>query len=363
VGFRDYYRQFEDIDEEMLNRERRARRARERKLALQRVPDLDLSGTEWPDLPHSEIVNAAIARARGRVNGYPDRHATTARRLLADRHGIPPEKIVLGNGAAELLQAAAMALLSQGDELLMPWPSYPLYPLMAAHAYARPHPCERDTLLEEVSEHTRVVVLCNPNDPTGEYTPAEELGALLSALPEHAHVLLDEALVHFQDAEEVDACLRLVEAFPRLLVVRTFSKAYGLSGLRAGYAVSSDAALLAAVAPVLGVNALTQAAVEHALRTGDAEIDRRRQAVSRERARLLDALRGLPVDVSPSQANFIWLAARGMSGDELSASLRRRGVIVAPGGPLGADDHVRATVRDAAATDRLLRVLEGVLGG
>jgi histidinol-phosphate aminotransferase len=357
VGFRDYYRQFDDLDEELLNRERRERRARERRLALERVPDLDISGTEWPELPDSEIVNAAIARARGRVNGYPDRYASGVRRLLADRHGIAPERIVLGNGAAELLQAAAMALLSQGDELLMPWPSYPLYPLMAAHAYARPHPCERATLLDQVSERTRVVVLCNPNDPTGEHMRSEELGTLLSALPERVHVLLDEALVHFQDVEDLDACLRLVEAFPRLLVVRTFSKAYGLSGLRAGYAVSGDASLLAAVAPVLGVNALTQAAVEHALRSGDAEIDRRRQAVSRERARLLDGLAELPVDVSPSQANFVWLSARGMSGDELAHALRRQGVIVAPGGPLGADDHIRATVRDAAATDRLLRAL------
>jgi histidinol-phosphate aminotransferase len=357
VGFRDYYRQFDDLDEELLNRERRERRHRERRLALERVPDLDISGTEWPDMPHSEIVNAAIARARGRVNGYPDRHASAVRRLLADRHGIAPEKIVLGNGAAELLQSAAMALLSQGDELLMPWPSYPLYPLMAAHAYARPHPCERAQLLDELSERTRAVVICNPNDPTGDHMRAEELGILMSALPEHVHVLLDEALVHFQDAEDVDACLRLVEAFPRLLVVRTFSKAYGLSGLRVGYAVSGDASLLAAVAPVLGVNALSQAAVEHALRTGDAEIDRRRQAVSRERARLLDGLAELPVDVSPSQANFVWLAARGMSGDQLAHGLRRQGVIVAAGGPLGADDHIRATVRDAAATDRLLRAL------
>jgi histidinol-phosphate aminotransferase len=363
VGFRDYYRQFDDLDEELLNRERRERRARERRLALERVPDLDISGTEWPELPHSEIVNAAIARARGRVNGYPDRHASGVRRLLADRHSIAPEKLVLGNGAAELLQAAAMALLAQGDELLMPWPSYPLYPLMAAHAYARPHPCDRSGLLDEVSERTRAVVICNPNDPTGDFMRAEELGALLSALPEHVHVLLDEALVHFQDMEDLDASLRLVEAFPRLLVVRTFSKAYGLSGLRAGYALSSDASLLAAVAPVLGVNALTQAAVEHALRTGDAEIERRRQAVSRERARLLDALAELPVDVSPSQANFVWLAARGMSGGELAHGLRRQGVIVAPGGPLGADDHIRATVRDAAATDRLLRALGVVLGG
>ena len=88
MGFRDYYRQYDDLDERELNRARRARREREKRLALQRLPDLDLSGTEWPDLPHSEVVNAAIARARGLVNRYPDRHAAGVRRLLADRHGL-----------------------------------------------------------------------------------------------------------------------------------------------------------------------------------------------------------------------------------------------------------------------------------
>ncbi len=175
------------------------------------------------------------------------------------------------------------------------------------------------------------------------------------------HVLLDEALVHFQDVEDLDSCLRLVEAFPRLLVVRTFSKIYGLSGLRAGYAVGSDARLLGAVAPVFGVNALTQAAVEHALRTGDAEIERRRAGVSHERVRLLGAMRGMGLDAEDSQANFIWLRAPGLGGDELANRLRRQGVIVAPGGPLGADDHVRATVRDSGATDRLLRALENAV--
>ena len=243
MGFRDYYRQFDDIDEAALNLERRERRRREKEQALQRVPDIDLSGTEWPDLPHSEIVNAAIARARGRVNGYPDRHAAGARRLLAERHAVAPDQIVLGNGAAELLQAAALALLSPGDELVMPWPSYPLYPLMAAHAGARPVSVEHGPVLDAIGERTRAVVICNPNDPTGVYTTSDDLGALLSALPAEVYVLLDEALVHFQDVEEIDACLRLVDAFPRLLVVRTFSKVYGLSGLRAGYAVGSDARL------------------------------------------------------------------------------------------------------------------------
>jgi histidinol-phosphate aminotransferase len=361
VGFRDYYRQFDDIDQAQLNLERRERRRREKAAALERAPDIDLSGTEWPELPHSEIVNAAIARARGRVNGYPDRHATASRRLLAERHGVEPDQVVLGNGAADLLHAAALALLSDGDELVMQWPSYPLYPLLAAHAGATPVPVEGGDLDAAVGERTRAVVLCNPNDPTGTYLPSSDLRTLLAALPEHIHVLLDEALVHFQDLEEVDACLRLVDDFPRLLVVRTFSKIYGLSGLRAGYAVGSHPRLLAAAAPVLGVNAMTQAAVEHALRNGDAEIERRRHAVARERKVLTEQLRELGADVTESQANFLWIRVRDLSGDQLASGLRKQGVIVAPGGPLGEDHHIRAAIRDEAASNRLLRAIHNVL--
>ncbi len=361
MGFRDYYRQFDDIDEAALNLERRERRRLEKAQALERLPDIDLSGTEWPHHPHTEIANAAIARARGRLNGYPDRHSTTARRLLSERLSLSPDQIALGNGAAELLHSAGLALLSSGDELVIPWPSYPLYPLLAAHAGATPVPVEDGDVVGAISSRTRAVVVCNPNDPTGAYSSSEELGALLSALPEHVHVLLDEALIHFQDVEDINACLRLVDAFPRLLVVRTFSKIYGLSGLRAGYAVSSDARLLAAAAPVLGINALSQAAVEHALQHGDAEIERRRHAVVRERHFLTDQLRELGADVTDSQANFLWIRVRDLSGDELANALRKQGVIVAPGGPLGEDHHIRAAVRNEQASKRLLRAIENLL--
>jgi histidinol-phosphate aminotransferase len=139
---------------------------------------------------------------------------------------------------------------------------------------------------------------------------------------------------------------------------------YGLSGLRAGYAVGSDSTtrLLDSIAPVLGVNALTQAAVVQALEIGDGEVERRRNAVVEERHRLLTALEGFPVDVSPSQANFVWMAAEGLSGAGLANRLRSESVTVAPGGPLGADDHVRAAIRDAGATNRLLSALEKALG-
>jgi histidinol-phosphate aminotransferase len=360
VAIGDYYRQFDDIDEAALNLERRERRRREKEAALAVAPDVDLSGTEWPDLPHSEIVNAAIARARGFVQRYPDRHAASVRRLLADRHGLSPERIALGNGAAELLQSAALALLSEGDELVMPWPSYPLYPLMAAHAGANPVPVTDRPVTDALNERTKAVVICNPNDPTGSYLTSSALRDLLSTLPEDLTVLLDEALIHFQDTEDQDACLRLVDDFPRLLVVRTFSKIYGLSGLRAGYAVSSDSHLLAAVAPVLGINEMTQAAVEYALRTGDAEIERRRHAVARERTVLTDRLRELGADVTDSQANFLWIRVRDMSGDQLANALRKQGVIVAPGGPLGEDHHIRAAIRDEPASNRLLRAVENL---
>src|SRR3954454_21746449 len=363
VGLLDYYRQFDDLDEEGINRELRARRTREKALALERVKTIDLSSTEWPDFPNSEIMNAAIYAARGRVNGYPDRHATLVREALAERHGVQPEQIVVGNGAAELLQLATMVLL-RGGELVSPWPSYALYPLMAQRAGARPVPVEPSlqAIRDGVHDASRLVEICNPNDPTGTYMHSEELGDLIGSLPDHVHVLLDEAYIQFQDLEPEDACLRLVDAFPRLLVFRTFSKIYGLSGLRAGYVVGSTASgdVLSALAPALGISVLTQAGLAQALKIGDREIERRRALVIEQRARVLDALHDMPVDAPDSQANFVWLHAAGMTGAELTRAVEKASLIVRPRGPLGADDHVRASIRGAAATDRLLAALATV---
>src|SRR5665809_157284 len=190
MGLLDYYRQFEDMTQEEVNQGLRERRAREKAVALEEVPVCDLSSTEWPDFPNAEVMNASIFAARGGVNGYPDRHATAVRAMLAERHGVAPEQIVLGNGATELLQTAAFQLLSGGDELVNPWPSYPLYPLIAPRAGARPVPIDLArghvdpaALLEAVTDATRVITICNPNDPTGTYLKSEDLGRLLSALP------------------------------------------------------------------------------------------------------------------------------------------------------------------------------------
>jgi histidinol-phosphate aminotransferase len=202
-------------------------------------------------------------------------------------------------------------------------------------------------------------MLCNPNDPTGTYLTAEQVGAFASSLPDDVYLLIDEAYIEFQTAEPRNSVVRLVDAFPRIVVFRTFSKIYGLSGLRAGYAIGSGSAtdLLASIAPALGVNVLTQAGVNYALDLGDVAVATRHKAVAEQRRRVFDELHDLPVDAPESQANFVWLHASGLSGAELAARLEEKHVIVAPGGPLGADDHVRASIFNAPHTGRLLSAL------
>ena len=293
MGLLDHYRQFDDIGESEYNKTLRERRAREKALALERVPTLDLSGTDWPELPSAEVVSASVYQARGRLNGYPDPDATQVRRTLAERHNIRGAQISIGNGVADIVRTAIYLLAGGGAEVVVPRPAQPLYAGLAARA--RAHVVEPgmpdegpdvDALARSVGDRTRVLVLCNPNDPTGAYVRSDRLGELLSRLPEHVHVLVDESYAQFQDVEPEDACMSLVEAFPRLIVLRSFSRIYGLPGIRAGYAVGAPSAtsLLSALAPALGVNALTQAAILQALRIGGPEVERRRQAVIRERS-------------------------------------------------------------------------------
>jgi histidinol-phosphate aminotransferase len=371
MGLLDYYRQYDDMSEAEVSERLLRKRDEDRAKAVAHIPMIDLSGTEWPDFPNSEVMNASIFVARGRINGYPDRYAEKLRRSLAARHDVDAERIVVGNGAAELLQSAAHALLGDGGELVTPWPSYPLYPLMAARAGGRPVAVDLidDRLdarrtLAAISDRTRAIVICNPNDPTGTYVPADELASFVSQVPEHVHVLLDEAFVQFQDVEAEDACLRLTDAFARLTVFRTFSKAYGLSGLRIGYAVGSrdSTDLLNRIAPVLGVNALSQAAADYAVSIADREIDQRRRVVAEQRTALLAELEALGVEAAPSQANFAWMKVEGITGADLAARLERERVLVAPGGPLGAEDHVRAAVRGPNETSRLLLAMRRALG-
>jgi histidinol-phosphate aminotransferase len=366
VGLLDYYRQFEGMSEEEVNEGLRAEAAERRRKALTRVDTLDLSQTTWPKLPHPRIVNAITFVARRGLHRYPDLHGSELRDLLAERHGVDSDRLILGNGAAELLSSATRALIAPGERLLTAWPSYPLYPIMARRARGQAVRVSGgvDALLEAAQEDdTRVVVLASPNDPTGELLATAALQRLLDGLPEGIAVLLDESLVEFADAQPVNASLSLLEEHPRLLVFRSFSKAWGLAGLRVGYALGGPGSedLLAELDPDLGVSEVSQAGALEALRTCSELLARQVAEISEERVRLSAALRVRRFEVSDSQANFLWVAHPLLDGDELAWRLAQAGVLVAAGAALGEPRHVRIGLRDAPASDRLLAAIDKAL--
>jgi histidinol-phosphate aminotransferase len=365
VGLLDYYRQFEGMSEEEVNRGLREQADERRRKALTRVETLDLSQTTWPALPHPSIVNAITFVARRGLHRYPHLRGSDLRNELATRHDVDPARLILGNGAAELLTSATRALIEPGQQLLTTWPSYPLYPIMArrAHGQATPVSGGIDALLDAVEPHTRVVALASPNDPTGELLPTAELERLLAGLPDGVAVLLDESLVEFSNAQPTNSSLALLESHPRLLVFRSFSKAWGLAGLRVGYAIGGPGSedLLAELDPDLGVSEVSQAGALEALRSCSERLDRRVATICEERTRLIAALRERGFEVADSQANFVWAAHPSIDGGELAAHLARAGVLVAAGAALGEPRHVRIALRDSSATNRLLNAIDKAL--
>ncbi len=366
MGRLDYYRQFEGMSEEEVNEGLREEAAERRRKALTRVETLDLSQTTWPELPHPRIVNAITFVARRGLHRYPHLHGSDLRNELAHTLEVDPARVILGNGTAELLSSATRALIEPGQQLLTSWPAYPLYPIMArrAHGQAVPVAGGVDALLAAVREQgTRVIALASPNDPTGELLSTAELRRLLEGIPEGVAVLLDESLVEFADAQPTNSSLTLLEDHPRLLIFRSFSKAWGLAGLRVGYALGGPGSedLLAELEPDLGVSEVSQSGALEALRTCSELLARHVRTICDERPRLTAALRERSFEVTDSQANFLWVAHPALAGGELAARLARAGVLVAEGAALGEPRHVRIGIRGSAASDRLLAAVDKAL--
>jgi histidinol-phosphate aminotransferase len=363
VGLLDHYRQFQALTDEEVSEQLRQQAAERKAKALERVEPVDLSRTTWPGLPHPYVVNSITYAARRGLNKYADPHASELRSELAHRHGIETSRVVVGNGAAQLLASAAAALLEPLDELVTAWPSYPLYPLLArrAHGHAVPVPgFGAERLIAAVNDRTRIVVVCNPNDPTGELMPLDELDHLLGSLPERVVTFLDEALVDYADQMPSDGSIGLLEKHDRLLVFRSLSKAWGLAGLRCGYTIGAEGAeaLLQQLEPDLGVDELTQAGALEALRSTMPRVAKAIDTVRVQRGRVVEALRDTAIEVQPSQANVLWMRARGMDGAELARRLELHGVIVQPGGAIGEPDYIRASVHLPQHAERLMHAIE-----
>jgi len=318
-----------------------------------------LSSNENPYPPLPSVV-AAIADGAVDVNRYPDMYATELVEAVAAHLGVQEDQVVAGCGSVAVLGHVLSAFCGAGDEVVHPWRSFEAYPIAVTLAGATgvPVPVGADGRLDlpalaaAVTERTRVVLVCTPNNPTGPAVHADELDAFLAAVPRDVLVVLDEAYVEFVRDPQAPDGLAVLAAHPNVVLLRTFSKAYGLAGLRVGFAVASArlAAGIRAAATPFGVSHLAQLAGVASLRA-EHELLERVDGIVRERTRLLAGLREHGWEVPDSQANFVWLAL-GDGTARFAEAAAAAGVLVRP----FAGDGVRISVGEPEATDVVLRV-------
>jgi histidinol-phosphate aminotransferase len=336
--------------------------------AKQRAETADavkLASNESPFPPHPAVVDA-IARAAAEINRYPDPQATALRRAIAERHEVDPARIAVSNGSCEILLAAALALCEPGDEILYAWPSFSIYPHLPALSGAREiqvplaegYVHDLDAMLEEVTAATQLLLICNPNNPTGTYIPAERIGAFVERVPDHVTVVLDEAYVEYQATDDPDATLDLFGAHSNLVLLRTFSKCYGLAGLRVGYALCSPQfrSAVDAVRQPFSVNSIAQAAATEAIRHQDDVTDRVEKNLV-ERMFVEERLAELGFSSADSEANFSWIDLGARDEAEVVRSLTKAGVAVRPGAPLGGPGHLRVTYGSRSENERFLAAM------
>jgi histidinol-phosphate aminotransferase len=335
------------------------------------VPLVRLASNESP-YPPLPAVQEAIQRALPALNRYPDPSNSILRRTLSERYGVPESRIAIGNGSCDILLAAGEALLEPGAELVYAWPSFSVYPHLSAASGARAVTVALDefdrhdlsAMLQEITLATRLVLLCNPNNPTSTAIPLADIAEFLAEVPKHVCVIVDEAYCEFNLLEDPDASIDLLDHHPNLVLLRTFSKVYGLCGLRVGFALCGSDALPRALDQVrqpFFCNALAQAAAVEALAHQDAVIDRVARNVA-ERISVDERLRALGIEPADSQANFCWFhLGSDREESEVMSGLQERGVLVRGGTALGGEGALRVTYGTPEENASFLEALAEVL--
>ena len=335
----------------------------QRELGLERV--VKLASNEGPFGPFPAALEALERTVRD-LNRYPDGGVYRLRTAIADRHGVAFEEVAVGGGADGLIDCVSQALLDPGDAVVCGWPSFPSYVIYAAKMGAevtrvdlRDHRYDLDRLLDAVGPRTKLVYVCHPNNPTGTMNTRAELDAYFERVPDHVVTVVDQAYFEYvDDAEYPDAVAEYFKAGRRVLVLRTFSKIYGLAGLRVGYAVG-DRELVRALAKTRRAFDVTTSAQEAALASlGDErELERRRRINAEGRGVVAATLveHGLEV-AEPAVANFLY-AETGGDGRQLFEELLRLGVIVRPLAPFGAPSAIRVTVGSPEENELLAAAL------
>lgn len=292
-----------------------------------------LSSNENPFAPLPGVTTGLV-ELLGNINEYPNAAAPELVSMLAERFDIAPECIALGAGSVEVAGQLIHATTNPGDEVMFAWRSFEAYPILTHVAGATPVMVPLDAngghdlpaMAEAVTERTSLIFICNPNNPTGTVVDSAAVDAFMAKVPENVLVVIDEAYVHFNLQADSAIGLDFFRRYPNIAVLHTFSKAYGLAGLRIGYAIAPQlvAANLRKTAVPFGVSALAQHAAVLSLEN-EAELQVRIDELIDERTSLVSALRSAGVELWDSQANFIWIATQERT-EVIDAALRAAGV-------------------------------------
>jgi histidinol-phosphate aminotransferase len=347
----------------------------QRELGLERV--VKLASNEGPFGPLAEALDA-LAEAAPELNRYPDGGGFRLRTALAERHGVRFEEIALGAGADGVVDCLAQVSLDPGDEIVCGWPSFPSYVIGARKLGAEPKQVplqegryDLDALLEAVTKRTKLVYVCHPNNPTGTMNTRAELDDYFAQVPDHVVTVLDQAYFEYVDNPDYpDGIEEYLKLGRRVVVLRTFSKIFGLAGLRVGYGVAPEEVVTAIgkVRRAFDITAPAQVAALASLSAPGAgsELERRRRINAEARPVVEDALREHGFEpVGPAVANFVF-AEVGEDSRPLFEQLLREGVIVRPTAGFGAPGGIRVTVgtpeENAFFREALERVLSHVQG-
>ncbi|MFI6321524.1 histidinol-phosphate transaminase [Nonomuraea sp. NPDC050556] len=316
-----------------------------------------LSSNESPYDPLPSVVEA-IAEGARQINRYPDPGAVRLTEAIAERYGVPAEHVALGAGSVTVAQQLFETVSEPGAEVIYAWRSFEAYPLLADLAGAtsvrvplKGEDHDLDAMADAITEQTRMIFVCNPNNPTGTSIRREALEAFLDRVPETVLVVLDEAYREYvRDAEVVDG-LELYRDRPNVCVLRTFSKAYGLAGLRVGYLIAHEPVASAVRKTIIpfAVNSLAQIAAVASLAAED-ELLERVDLVVKERTRVREALIAQGYDVPPTEANFVWLRLGDRTLD-FAAACAVEGVAVRP----FAGEGARISIGDPEANDTFIK--------
>ena len=333
------------------------------------APSFKLSSNENPFPPLPGVIEATMA-AVGRMNRYPDITNAEMTNAMSDRLGVPGEQLAFGTGSVAVLYHLLQATCEAGDEVIFAWRSFEAYPIAVPVTGAtqvlvplgRGAVHDLDAMRRAVTPATKAIMLCTPNNPTGPALQHQPVIDFIDSLPDHIMIVLDEAYLEFVTDP---GCIRGLEAMagrPNVVVLRTFSKAYGLAGFRVGYCVA-DARVAAAVRAVslpFGVSIAAQAAVIASLAAEPLLFERVAELV-KARDALAVGLRDLGFDVPDAQGNFVWLPGGALTR-AYAAAFVGAGVAVRPFASGGDWDGVRITVGEPAANTRVLEVAATLAG-